>query len=56
MENFTYHRPASVADAVAAMKKAADGKYLSGGHTLVPTMKQGLASPCFMAATRWFPP
>ena len=45
MENFTYHRPASVADAAAAMKKAADGKYLSGGHTLVPTMKQGLASP-----------
>ena len=45
MENFTYHRPASVADAVAAMKKASDGKYLSGGHTLVPAMKQGLASP-----------
>ena len=27
------------------MKKAKDGKFLSGGHTLVPTMKQGLATP-----------
>ncbi len=45
MENFAYHRPAKVADAVKLMKKAKDGKFLSGGHTLVPTMKQGLASP-----------
>jgi carbon-monoxide dehydrogenase medium subunit len=45
MENFNYHRPASVADAVKAMKSAADGKFLSGGQTLIPTMKQGLASP-----------
>ncbi len=45
MENFNYHRPASVADAVSAMKGASDGKFLSGGMTLIPTMKQGLASP-----------
>jgi carbon-monoxide dehydrogenase medium subunit len=45
MENFNYHRPSKVADAVKAMKKAKDGKYLSGGHTLVPAMKQGLAAP-----------
>src|SRR6476620_6268342 len=45
MENFNYTRPASVADAAAAMKAAADGKFLSGGMTLIPTMKQGLASP-----------
>jgi carbon-monoxide dehydrogenase medium subunit len=45
MENFNYHRPTKVADAVKLMKKAKDGKYLSGGHTLVPTIKQGLASP-----------
>jgi aerobic carbon-monoxide dehydrogenase medium subunit len=45
MENFNYHRPVKVADAVKLMKKAKDGKFLSGGHTLVPTMKQGLASP-----------
>jgi aerobic carbon-monoxide dehydrogenase medium subunit len=45
MENFNYHRPASVEDAVNAMKGVSDGKYLSGGQTLIPTMKQGLASP-----------
>jgi carbon-monoxide dehydrogenase medium subunit len=45
MENFNYHRPSSVADAVKAMKGASDGKFLSGGMTLIPTMKQGLASP-----------
>ncbi|MBK1865157.1 FAD binding domain-containing protein [Aestuariivirga sp. YIM B02566] len=45
MENFIYHRPTKPADAVKAMKDAADGKFLSGGMTLLPTMKQGLAAP-----------
>lgn len=45
MENFNYVRPAKVADAAKAMKKAKDGKFMSGGMTLLPTMKQGLASP-----------
>lgn len=45
MENFNYHRPATVADAVKALESASDGKFLSGGMTLIPTMKQGLASP-----------
>lgn len=45
MENFTYHRPSKPADAVKAMQNAADGKFLSGGMTLLPTMKQGLATP-----------
>ncbi len=45
MENFNYHRPATVAAAAAMMKKSKDGKYLGGGHTLLPTMKQGLAAP-----------
>lgn len=45
MENFNYHRPAKVADAVKAMKKAKDGKFMSGGQTLIPTLKQGLAEP-----------
>src|SRR5262249_8471016 len=44
-ENFNYHRPTKPADAVKAMKKAKDGKFLSGGMTLLPTMKQGLAAP-----------
>lgn len=40
-----YHRAGSVADAAAQMEKAEDGKYLSGGQTLIPTMKQRLAAP-----------
>jgi aerobic carbon-monoxide dehydrogenase medium subunit len=44
MENFNYHRPASTAAAAALLKKSKDGRYLGGGHTLIPTMKQGLAT------------
>lgn len=45
MENFNYHRPASVDDAVKAAKAHPEAKYMSGGMTLIPTMKQGLAAP-----------
>ena len=45
MYNFDYHRPKSVADAVAALKKASDGKLIAGGQTLIPTLKQRLAQP-----------
>jgi carbon-monoxide dehydrogenase medium subunit len=45
MYETTYHRPASVDDAVALFKKGSDSKYLAGGHTLLPVMKQRLAGP-----------
>ena len=45
MYQTTYHRPASVAEAVALFAKAEDAKYLAGGHTLIPVMKQRLAAP-----------
>ncbi len=45
MENFNYHRPATTTAAADLLKKAKDGKYLAGGHTLIPTMKMGLATP-----------
>lgn len=45
MYETTYHRPASVAEAVALFAKGAEPKYLAGGHTLIPVMKQRLASP-----------
>ena len=45
MHAFTYRRATSVEDAVNAFRAAADGAYLSGGHTLLPTMKQRLAAP-----------
>lgn len=44
MQNFDFLKPSSIADAVKAM--ASDGaQALSGGQTLLPTMKQGLAAP-----------
>src|ERR1700740_3243242 len=45
MYETTYHRPASVAEAVALFAKGAEPRYLAGGHTLIPGMKQRLASP-----------
>ncbi len=45
MYNFTYHRPATLADAVQALAAAADGQVLAGGMTLLPTLKQRLAQP-----------
>lgn len=47
-----YHKPASVADAVAALAAAEDGKILSGGQTLIPTMKQHLAAPSDLVDVR----
>jgi aerobic carbon-monoxide dehydrogenase medium subunit len=40
-----YHRPATVAEAAALFAKGTEAKYLAGGHTLIPVMKQRLASP-----------
>lgn len=45
MHPFDYRRAASVEAAAAAFREAEDGAYLAGGHTLLPTMKQRLASP-----------
>jgi aerobic carbon-monoxide dehydrogenase medium subunit len=43
MYAFTYHQPNNVAAAVALLGE--DCKLLAGGQTLLPTMKQRLASP-----------
>ncbi len=45
MYEFNYHRPGSVDEAVELLKNSDDGKFLAGGHTLIPTLKQRLASP-----------
>ncbi len=45
MYETTYHRASSAADAASKMAGADDGKYLSGGQTLLPTMKARLAAP-----------
>jgi carbon-monoxide dehydrogenase medium subunit len=45
MYETTYHRPSSVDEAAALFAKGSESKYLAGGHTLIPVMKQRLASP-----------
>ena len=45
MRDFAYHRPGSLQDAVSLRRGAADGAYLAGGMTLIPTLKQRLAQP-----------
>ena len=45
MYETNYHRASSVADAAALFAKGKEAKYLAGGQTLLPVMKQRLASP-----------
>ena len=45
MYQFNYHRPETLEDAARLFSEADDGFYLSGGQTLIPTLKQRLASP-----------
>jgi len=45
MYQTTYHRASSVADAAKLVRKAEDGKFVSGGMTLIPAMKLRLAAP-----------
>ncbi|OAP39132.1 carbon monoxide dehydrogenase [Sinorhizobium glycinis] len=45
MYETNYHRASSVQEAVQMMGAAAEGKYLSGGMTIIPTMRQRLAAP-----------
>jgi carbon-monoxide dehydrogenase medium subunit len=45
MYETTYHRASSVDDAAATFAKGKDSKFLAGGQTLLPVMKQRLASP-----------
>lgn len=45
MYPFNYAKPATVAEAAALYANAEDAVYLSGGQTLIPTMRQRLAAP-----------
>jgi carbon-monoxide dehydrogenase medium subunit len=40
-----YHRPKNLAEASKAFTDGSDARYLAGGQTLIPTMKQRLAAP-----------
>src|SRR3954451_6089866 len=50
MYETTYHRPSSVDEAAAMFAKGSESKYLAGGHTLIPVMKQRLDSPADVLA------
>lgn len=45
MYQTTYHRASSVDEAASLFAKASEAKFLAGGQTLLPVMKQRLASP-----------
>ena len=45
MYAFDYHRPATVKEAASLLRKNANAKALSGGQSLIPTLKLRLASP-----------
>lgn len=45
MYDTNYHRADTVLSATSKLVSAEDGKYLAGGQTLIPTMKQRLAAP-----------
>ncbi len=44
MYAFDFHRPATLRQANNLVGKLGDAKLLAGGQTLLPTMKQRLAS------------
>ena len=45
MYHFEYHKPSSLADSIDLFKTLEFPKYLAGGMTLIPSMKQKLSSP-----------
>lgn len=54
MHNFEFVKPASVADAIAALADE-DAQALGGGQTLIPTMKQRLNAPSRLVSTSGIP-
>ncbi|MGD9803207.1 MAG: xanthine dehydrogenase family protein subunit M [Hyphomicrobiaceae bacterium] len=45
MTPFNLHRAKSIEDAAAAFKTAEEARFLAGGQTLIPVLKQRLAAP-----------
>ena len=45
MKDFEFHRPSTLAEAVALMKHKPEAKLLSGGQSLLPVLKLELAEP-----------
>src|SRR5579863_9908952 len=45
MRTFTYYRPFDLKQAAALMSNATDARFLAGGQSLIPALKQRLAAP-----------
>ena len=45
MHDFNYHKATNIDEAQKIHQGADDGTYMAGGQTLLPTLKQRLASP-----------
>ncbi|MGB8623117.1 MAG: FAD binding domain-containing protein, partial [Paracoccaceae bacterium] len=54
MYAFEFERPTTIADAVAALG-GEDAQALSGGQTLIPTLKQRLAMPAKLVSLTAIP-
>ena len=55
MKSFEYHRPQSVAEAVALLQGNDAAKLLAGGQSLLPVMKLDLAQPGDLVALAGIP-
>lgn len=52
MQDFTFHRPTNLAEAVRALGSTEDAKVLAGGQSLLPVMKLDLAAPPALVSIR----
>jgi carbon-monoxide dehydrogenase medium subunit len=55
MYQTTYHRPTSLSEAASLFSSSEEAAYISGGHTLLPTMKARLAAPANLIDLRRVP-
>ncbi len=45
MQDFNFHRPTTIAEALELLRATDEGKFLAGGQSLLPVMKLGMAQP-----------
>ena len=45
MNEFDFHRPTNLSEALAALRQSGEGKVMAGGQSLIPIMKLGMAAP-----------
>ena len=54
MYTFNYHKPASVADAVALLGSHGDAKLMAGGQTFIPALAQTSVEPAMIGQVRGY--